>query len=214
LVHSAFWIWPFNWLTEAKTLCKALRAINATFAFLTIIYTGLLLGSVRAIPLWCSPLLPVIFLVSGLSTGLMATNFSVFVLYKIGPSIASSEVVFVPPTLKFPLLLLEGLLVFFYLNGSNLLEASRASIHKIVKGNLATAFWIGFVFLGLLIPSGASLIESFFSFGGTRHSFALAALTGVPGLVGGYFLRHVIVEGGIKVPFGAQGIVVPPLPEI
>lgn len=54
----------------------ALEILSLVFAFATAIYTGVLLKSVKYVPLWNTPLLPILFLVSALSTGTMVTIFS------------------------------------------------------------------------------------------------------------------------------------------
>jgi len=214
VVHIALWIWPFDWLARAIIFRRLMGAVNSIFALMTIIYTGLFLGSFRPIPLWCSPLIPAIFLVSGLSTGLMATGMGVVVLHRGGPvTAANPETTFFFPMLEVALLVLEGLMVVFYLQGSRLLEASRASVRKIVRGDLAAPFWFGFVVLGLLIPLGVNVIGQLFG-SGLTHSLAPTLLSSVSGLVGGYFLRHFIVAAGIKAPLSVQGIMVPPIPEI
>ena len=48
-----------------------LEAVSVVFAFATAIYTGVLLKSVRYVPIWNTPLLPALFLASALSTGSM-----------------------------------------------------------------------------------------------------------------------------------------------
>ncbi|MCL2471972.1 MAG: polysulfide reductase NrfD, partial [Propionibacteriaceae bacterium] len=52
---------------------KWLSVVTAVFALCVAIYTSLLIGVVGAIPFWNSPILPVLFVVSALSTGLVAT---------------------------------------------------------------------------------------------------------------------------------------------
>ena len=54
---------PSSWL--------ALEILSLVFAFATAIYTGILLKSVKYVSLWNTPLLPILFLVSALSTGTM-----------------------------------------------------------------------------------------------------------------------------------------------
>ena len=211
-IHIVFWIWPHDWLTDAAILRKTLGAINGVFALLTVIYTGLLLGAIRPIPIWCTPILPVLFLISGLSTGLMAVGLSVAIYSLVvqgGDHVAVSALVHYDTAL----ILIEGLVVFLYLQGSHLLEASRASIRKILRGDLALTFWIGFVLLGLVIPFAVGTVEQVLLSQSAVAPLLRALLIAVPGLVGAYLLRYVIVVGGIRIPINVEGIMISPLPE-
>jgi formate-dependent nitrite reductase membrane component NrfD len=211
-IHIACWIWPYDWMSEAATLRKTLGAVNGIFALLTVIYTGLVLGALRPIPIWCNPMLPLLFLVSGLSTGLMAIGLGVALYssvgrggsYGIGTVLAPYDTV---------LILIEGLVVFFYLQGSHLLETSRNSIRQILRGDLALPFWLGFVLLGLALPIAVSLAQQSSIPSSAMASSLHALFVGVPGLVGGYMLRYVIVAGGIRIPMNVEGVMVSPLPE-
>jgi len=73
---------------------------------------------------------------------------------------------------------------------------------------------VGFVVPGLLIPLGLTVIGRLLGSEGLTHPRTPTALSTVSGLMGGYFLRHVIVAAGIKGPLNVQGIMVPPIPEI
>lgn len=211
-IHIALWIWPYDWMAEAVTLRKTLGAINGVFALLTVIYTGLLLGALRPIPIWCTPMLPVLFLISGLSTGFMAIGLGMAFYGFTG---RSGEPVILGAVASYDttLILIEGLMVFFYLQGSHLLEASRTSIRKILRGDLAVTFWIGFVLLGLALPFAVGVVQQVSSSSSATASLLQALSAAVPGLVGGYFLRYVIVAGGIRIPMNVEGIMVSPLPE-
>ena len=71
-LHIILWIWPFDILTEATGARHFINLLGLIFAFGTIIYTGLLLGASRPIAFWSTAMLPLLFLVSALSTGFMA----------------------------------------------------------------------------------------------------------------------------------------------
>jgi protein NrfD len=212
-LHIVFWIWPFDWLIEEIAVRKAFGAINGFFALLTILYTGLLLGTFRPIPFWCNPLLPVLFLISGLSTGIMATRLGV-VLWNLTLISTKHPSLAILTVFEETLILAEGMAVYFYLQGSHILVASRASVAKVVWGDLSTAFWIGFVLLGLVVPFGMTVAEQVSSLGSKGSSIILTVLLTVPGLVGGYVLRHLIVAGGVKLPVNVGGIMVPLPPEV
>src|SRR5512135_696825 len=69
-IQTAFWIWPFPGAIENAR--GGIAVLGAIFGFLTVIYTGLLLAYSQPIALWRTALLPVLFFVSALSTGIMA----------------------------------------------------------------------------------------------------------------------------------------------
>jgi formate-dependent nitrite reductase membrane component NrfD len=204
-IHIFLWIWPLDWLAHSIIVRKTLGAMGGLFAFLTILYTGLLLGALRPIPFWCSPLLPVLFLTSGLSTALMTIELGMAFLGAGGTLIHPSLIVLA--RFHIPLLILEGVMVAIYLQTGQVLEASRASIHKIIRGELAAQFWMGFFLLGLIIPFALAIFEQTTSF----ESLWLALLKAVPGLIGGYLLRSLILAGGVQVPLNVQGITVSPI---
>lgn len=211
-LHIAFWIWPSAWMTEGVIVRKTLGAINGVFALLTVIYTGLVLGALRPIPLWCTPVVPTLFLISGLSTGFMVISLGVALYGFIGRSGDYTQIAGLA-SFDMALILLEGLVVFFYLQGSHLLDASRASVRKIVRGDLAVIFWIGFILLGLVLPFAVGVVEQVSAPLNAKISFLQALLVAVPGLVGGYFLRYLVVAGGIRIPLNVEGVMVSPLPE-
>ena len=207
-IHILLWIWPLDGLAHSIIARKTLGAMGGIFAFLTLLYTGLLLGALRPIPFWCSPLLPVLFLTSGLSTALMAVELGMAFMGTGGTLIHPSPIAL--ETFHIPLLILEGVMVAIYLQTGQVLEAARSSIHKIIRGGLAFQFWMGFVLLGLIVPFALAIFEQATSF----DSLWLAVLKTVPGLIGGYLLRSLILAGGVQVPLNVQGITVSPTTNI
>jgi len=49
-------------------------------------------------------------------------------------------------------LLFEALVIFFYLHGMHEVTAARASVRRVVRGDLSLPFWVGIVLVGLVIP--------------------------------------------------------------
>ena len=71
-IHTVFWIWPFHQLESAAGARHLIGVLGIIFAFGTMIYTGILLGAARPIAFWSTAMLPLLFLVSALSTGMMS----------------------------------------------------------------------------------------------------------------------------------------------
>ena len=77
-IQFAGWIWPFRALMSDSSLFTFLNVLGGIFGVLTVLYTGFLFDTTRSIPFWSTPILPLLFLVSGLSTGIFALIFFFF----------------------------------------------------------------------------------------------------------------------------------------
>lgn len=195
--HIAAWIWPFHWLEAMPSLRSSLNVVNGIFALLTMIYTGILLGAVRPIPFWSNPILPFLFLVSALSTGIMGINLSI-----VAAGNGSMEETFLLIS-DMILIALESLVIFLYLQATHTTAASRTSASLLMTGSLAPYFWGGVVLLGLIIPFFAELIQY-----QAESSSLMIILACIFGLLGGLLLRHVVVAAGVKAPLNVAGILV------
>ena len=72
VIYFGSWIWPFQGLNESPSFHRVLNIVYGIFGALTVIYTGFLFDTTRSIPFWSTPILPLLFLVSGVSTGVFA----------------------------------------------------------------------------------------------------------------------------------------------
>jgi polysulfide reductase chain C len=190
-IHTGWWIWPFPGpLADNESARHIIGILGAIFAFLTVIYTGLLLGYSQPIALWNTALLPVLFFVSAVSTGIMAI---MLIGSRLGVEIAQQTLL---ANVDAVIVIFEifVLIVFLY-NAYRTLE-SRFSAKRILTGPVVPAFWLGVVACGLLIPLFLELR------GGHGLSADLAA---VLGLFGGLCLRFTVLAGGIVSPIVAAG---------
>jgi polysulfide reductase chain C len=201
-IQFAWWIWPFKGLTSDSSLFTFLNVLGGVFGVLTVLYTGFLFDTTRSIPFWSTPILPLLFLVSGVSTGALAL---IFVLFLSGPPV--DEEINLLSRIDLFLILFEGLIFFFYLHGMHEVTAARTSVRRLIKGDLSAAFWGGVVVIGLAIPF---LLEVFMPDG----IFGIM-LASICGLVGGIYVRYVVVTGAVKAPLNAEGVLIPlsPRPE-
>lgn len=190
VIHSVFLIFA-----EPGGTPSALGVMGAVFALATVIYTGILLGASRPIAFWSTAVLPALFLVSALSTGVMAVAL-------IG-SMAGvhKDAMTVLEKLDIVLIVLEMLVLGFFLQATHRVTESRASAKLVLCGSVAPAFWFGVVLLGLLIPLALSAL-------GVANPDGAAAqlaviLASLCGLVGGLLLRRVILSSGIHAPLKA-----------
>jgi polysulfide reductase chain C len=201
-IQFAWWIWPFRGLTSNSPLFTFLNVLGGVFGVLTVLYTGFLFDTTRSIPFWSTPILPLLFLVSGVSTGALAL---IFILLLSGLPV--DEEINLLGQIDLFLILFEGLIFFFYLHGMHEVTAARASVRRLIKGDLSAAFWGGVVVIGLAIPF---LLEVFMA--GGVFGIMLACICG---LVGGIYVRYVVVTGAVKAPLNAEGVLIPlsPRPE-
>jgi protein NrfD len=209
LIHLSVGIWPKTTLMTYPAVYLIVGIIASILAVLTLVYTGFLLGVVKSIPFWSSSFLPWLFLLSGLSTGAMATSL-LFSVYRFSGGEASTEPLPGLARFNFFVIILEAIVLSSYLG----VMRSRAagSVKTLTRGKLARAFWGGVVFAALIVPFIMEALKAFIS-PSLTPLLVLALLGGIIGLIGGYMLRHVIVYGGKRIPLNVQGQSVAPPPE-
>lgn len=171
----------------------ALEVAGAVFGVLVGIYTGALLGVAHTFPLWNSALLPILFLVSAVSTGAAAVLLYGAVrlpeeLEQIG-WVKGAHYFF--PIVE--LVLVAALLFITFYNG----EAGANSALSLLVGKFAPAFWIGFIAVGLVGPAIIETILMRRAGAGSERVGTVAANAGV--LVGGFLLRYLIVVAALPV---------------
>jgi polysulfide reductase chain C len=187
-IQTAFWIWPFPGSIENAR--GVIAVLGAIFGFLTVIYTGLLLGYSQPIALWRTALLPVLFFVSAVSTGIMA-------IVLIGQYLGVAEIqLALLAKIDAVILVLEMFVLIVFLYNAYRMIESRYSAKRILSGPVASAFWLGVVACGLLFPFFLELL------GGEGIA---AGLTAVLGLFGGLCLRYSVLAGGTLTQITAAG---------
>jgi polysulfide reductase chain C len=177
-----------------------LSGMAALFALATAIYTGLLLGVVKSVPFWNTPMLPLLFLVSALSTGAGAVLLVLGVQRLIAPGAKAeaenlTESAHLLSRADIPLVVVELLVLFFLLfitSGSQTVVASSAQY--LMAGGFAVAFWVGLVLVGLVVPV---VLEAWSLRSG--QALNVGALAGVCLLIGGIILRYAILSAGQNV---------------
>jgi formate-dependent nitrite reductase membrane component NrfD len=190
-IHMGWLVWPFAGpLAEDESARHLVGVLGAIFAFLTVIYTGLLLGYSQPIALWHTALLPVLFFVSAVSTGILA-----IMLIGGGLGVAETQLTLLANVDMLVEVLELFILIVFLYNAYRTVE-SRFSAKRILSGPVAPAFWLGVIACGLVIPFFLELQ------GG--HGFP-GALAAVLGLFGGLCLRFTVLAGGMISPIVAGG---------
>ncbi|HUL19920.1 MAG TPA: NrfD/PsrC family molybdoenzyme membrane anchor subunit [Thermodesulfobacteriota bacterium] len=191
LVLLAKSVLPFEWLHADSALWRIPEAIALIFAFATAIYTGILLKATKSVPLWNTRLLPVLFLVSALSTGSMSIILSTlgtgFFSHDAGPLkvlMAGEQV----------LVVIEGIVLYLFLSQRyRSTEQGKDSVRFLLFGEMKMIFWGGVVMVGFIFPVVLENIASFFP-----GNFVVIFAAGIFLLCGGFFLRLGILHAGIK----------------
>ena len=203
LIHLAL-----VWLDASEGVLRGVGVAGGVLAVMTMVYTGLLLGSAHAIPFWSTPALPLLFVVSALSAGVMAVSLaaSIYVAGWDKPVGPEEELL----TADSILLVIEALVVFSFLYLIRVSPAAKASVDSLVRGDLAGVFWMGFIVMGLMVPLSMELtLLASLEDAGTAERTIVSVIGLAPGLVGGYILRHLIMSAAIKGPLVVIGRMVP-----
>ncbi|MBR8464195.1 polysulfide reductase NrfD [Campylobacter sp. faydin G-24] len=190
----------FLQVKKDNKLCDVMLTIGSLLAIGVMGYTGLLLYVIKAIPLWNSIWLPILFTISAISTGFSANAIS---LLNSGKTLTHKSHKFHTYLVLFEIV---AIIMLFGLVSNE--AAGMASISKIAMGSLAFCFWVGFVLFGLVLPltSGAKSLFSSCCVASANGSVCVATdeikgsvLSEVGVLVGGFCLRVFIVFGAFYI---------------
>lgn len=174
---------------------SALKVAAGVLALAAAIYTGVLLSVPPSFPLLSSWLLPVLFLVSALSTGLSAA----VVVGHIKARRQRIELDLHPwSRIHIGLVVLELGVLLAWLAVGSASPAGSTSVQMLVSGTLAPVFWVVVVVAGLVGPVLAFVVET--AKRGQSPRLALAGEAGV--LAGGLALRYLVLLAAVPVLVG------------
>ena len=175
-----------------------LEIVGAVLGICVAIYTGCLLGVCKTFPLWNTALLPILFLVSAMSTGMAAVLLAG--VFKC-PEEFNRVGVFKKFHFCFPCIemLLVASLMFITVTNST---AGYESVMALLAGKYAVAFWVLFVIVGLVGPTILETWMLFFSpkeFEESRKAHAISAMSDIGVLVGGFMLRLLVLIAALPI---------------
>ncbi len=194
---------PWRIVRWARGLVQARRTrlmqVGAVLAMTIAIYTGLLLGVVHGVPLWNTSILPMLFFISALSTGLAAcvvlSQFTAVHAEHDGVHLAQSY--FYVNQIHSALIIIETIFIFCWLfivaNGSN---AAAQSVALLISGDLNPFFWIGIVFFGIVDPLLIYIYEVVLGRPLAPH-WVLISDSSV--ILGGLVLRYLVIAAAVPV---------------
>lgn len=192
-------LFPFPWLRPQSPVWFFLEFVAFMFAFATALYTGILLKATKSVPLWNTPLLPILFLASALSTGSMS-----ILLSTLGTGLLSYDSRAIQGLLVIEqvLIIIEGMILYLFLSGRyRSSEQGKDSVRLLISGKLRYIFWQGIIVLGFLFPLVLEWISKYY------QSPLLLWVAGFSLLAGGFFLRLGLLQAGIKDQIPMQRLV-------
>jgi len=169
-----------NWLNERKIWIKNIGVANMILGAMLGMYTGILLSSLGARPLWNTSILWLLFLVSGLSGAAAFVHMVAKNVYE-RELLAKADNGFLTFELFVIALMIIGLLT------STQVHQDAAML--ILSGPFAATFWVFVVGIGIVIPLIIQLMA-------VNHKVNHTPWAPIMVIVGGLILRFVIVEAG------------------
>ncbi|WP_333803139.1 NrfD/PsrC family molybdoenzyme membrane anchor subunit [Sulfurospirillum sp.] len=186
---------PFKFLAPvadfALAQSKMIESITLVLAVGVGAYTGFLLSAMNSYPLLNTPILPALFLASGVSAGISANLVVGLLFFKssTGESnvgyLHGLDVKVIFAELFFLFILFVGMM---YQGGATAHVAGAA----LSTGGLASLLWIGVIGLGLILPIGLNFALPH----GVKHSHGFVIFNALIVLVGVLALRYYILYAG------------------
>ncbi len=202
-------------LTRLTALSPAVGVLDGVEFVLSIFlaaYTGVLLSSTGN-ALWASTtLLPALFVASAISTGIALINLAgVLGVRQVGSELPGKLCHGSAAICMVEILLLGGLFLWTMgaPSGDTAYAASSSALHigawtvppatvsaarNLISGSLSAWFWVGVVLVGLVLPLGTEMSVVLRQI--DEPPRVLLGVATLMVLVGGFFLRAVIVFGG------------------
>lgn len=186
----------FLYLPEfRRSVIVACEIAAIVLGIVVMVYTGMLLGTLRGMALWVSPWLPALFVASSVSGGIAAVVLSsIFV----PGSESVGHLLHGLTTADMLVILVEAILAAMFLVGAGTgpNPGAISGFERLIDGSQAKLWWIGFVGCGMIVPF---VIEVIYHFTGgidsdisTKAIILGAALV----LVGVVCMRASIVNAG------------------
>ena len=174
---------------KETTLGGAMLFLSVLGALWVVVYKGFVWASSKGIPLWNTPLVPVLYIAYALRGGTAA------LMLMAAAGTAHAPLGFLEP-IKLWLAVSTAVLVLIYIyvmRGSGM--TALRSVNLMLFGRVALPFYFGALALGLIVPIG---IGGFAYFGDL--SAAWLALVGCLSLVGDLSIIYCIAKAGLYRP--------------
>lgn len=191
----------FLWNLPLRWTKRVFAGVGSVLAVGVAVYTGVLLSAVGpAIPFWSTPvfpglhipLMPLLFLVSALSTG-EALTVDIMATFWVNGHVPRGRRVHLIhlALITAEALLISHLLIHAFGEGGAAAESAR----QIALGQHSVIFWVFIVLLAIVFP----FVGHLYAAGLGRHLFPSGLTSGISILLSGLFLRYLILISGIHV---------------
>lgn len=180
-----------NSVYNSAKIAKTFEYFLFILAICVGVYTGFLLSAIGKIPLWNTPILPLLFLTSGFSSGIAANILVGMCCFKGSLNKESIKYLLVLDlrAICFELPLLFLLFVGMYYEGGVSAVAAKMALSD---GFYGAMFWLGVVAIGLLTP----IFIAFTALKNHAYKPFYIVLNSLVVLVGVVLLRYYIVYAG------------------
>ncbi len=179
--------------------------LAAIAGFLTTFYTGVLIGVLKSVPFWHTPALPLLFVASALSTGVVGILLLNDVYALMRPKEERhkyEEYCSILGKWDAILISIELLIVFTYLFiFSYGPREAELSVQLLTAGDMAPLFLGGVVLMGLSVPLLLEYWHIMSESQGKKATCALPMVAAVLVIVGGLILRYAILQSGVMTIF-------------
>ncbi|UXN36295.1 cytochrome c nitrite reductase subunit NrfD [Avibacterium paragallinarum] len=175
----------------AAKFTNVIELITLLFSVALGAYTGFLLSALVSYPMLNNPVLPVLFLASGTSSGIAALIF--FTLCFTKENTHSKGLAFLHK-FELPVVLIEAFLLFAFFFGLYLGGGQKTvAFHTALGGGFwSNVFWFGVVGIGIVLP----LLLNTFANDSLKHRKGFMLIVAALGLIGVLCLRYFILYAG------------------
>ena len=185
IILAAVQLALFYWLQET-VYEKSFRILSGLLTFGVIIYSGFVLSYVKAIRLWNSAMIPILFITSSLAGGA-----AVFSIISLSRNINLTNTLL--HVLQITLVLYAIMLALHLWTSIYNSPSARKSVIWMLKGNISYIFWILVVLAGVVIP-----LFIFFLTGSDAR--VLLNIGAVFVILGNFTFKFIILKSGVYIP--------------
>lgn len=180
-----------SYIKSFKVYAKRVEYVLFALALIVGAYTGFLLSANMSYPIWNSPVLPILFLASGVSAGIAGNILVGLLFFKSSINKESIKYLLILDlrVILFEIPLLVMLFVGMLYMGGN---AEVVAVQALSTGKWAAIFWFGVVGLGLLSP----LLIAFTALRNHAYKVGFILINSLIVLAGVVLLRFYIVYAG------------------
>jgi formate-dependent nitrite reductase membrane component NrfD len=180
--------WPWD---ELSFLAQAGWLLAAAGMVVLIGYMGFVYTASKGIPFWSSPLHPILYVGYALRGGAAALLVTM-ALTGAPESAAVGQVLDIWIAITALIAVLFVLEIYGALTGGNV--ASRRSVHELLAGRLAVAFYGGTLLLGLIVPILLVAIHLM------PLGLGVMAVIGLCSTLGDFFMKYTSIRAGVYLP--------------